>query len=281
MARSKNGPWSPIYGQAWTHQQTRRSSAVVRERVRRPTTAEVAPFLILGWLNRINVWCLANDESGGIAGLSNVLLATVAWPEAIEGGRRPADIGALIRDALHAGGFLDGSGEDERVHNFGRHHARLLKDRNYRRSDDESGDESGDNKPDTKPDSSGDQSGDTEEERRGDKKFPSETTAPPPGDPPPVKPRVTSPTEAAARALAKALGSSVRPCRDQVAALTRFGWDVPRIEAAIAEHAAPGVSPWDWTKLARGVAGGAPKSGLDTVGILAWGASDGGRKAAP
>lgn len=68
----------------------------------------------------------------------------------------------------------------------------------------------------------------------------------------PSKPvRVTSPQEAVAKRLAAALGSSVNPCRKQVAALVANGWDLPRVDDAVSKYAQPGLAPWDWTKAAR------------------------------
>lgn len=65
-----------------------------------------------------------------------------------------------------------------------------------------------------------------------------------------------SPAEAAAHALSKTLGSSIAPCRNQIAALTTAGWDLVRISDAIKTHAVPGMAPWDWTKAARGESNG-------------------------
>lgn len=282
MARNRNGPWSPIYGQAWTHQQTRASSAVVREQVKRPTTPEVAPFLVLGWLNRINIWCLANNEQGGIGGLSDVMLAAVAWPEAIEAGRRPAEVGQAIRAALRAGAFLDGAGEEERVHNFRRHHARLLGDRDNKRSAEDSTEESADGSTEASTDTSTD--GSTEPSRSTVPKSTvpkstEEEEPPTPSGPPGTGKPAKSPAEAAARALATALGSSLRPCRDQIRALQAAGWSIERIHAAIAEHAEPGLSPWDWTKRAVGKAPpGQGRPGATGASLHEWARSRDARK---
>lgn len=72
------------------------------------------------------------------------------------------------------------------------------------------------------------------------------------------------PQESAARALAKSLGSSLAPCRKQVAALVASGWDVGAVDIAVREHAEPGLAPWDWTKRARGTS----REGLTTQQIL-------------
>jgi hypothetical protein len=80
----------------------------------------------------------------------------------------------------------------------------------------------------------------------------------PQGEPAPAAPRraasrrAVSPFEAAARRLSTRLGSGLRPCQAQIRALRAEGWDLERIEAAIESHAAAGLAPWDWTKLAKG-----------------------------
>lgn len=56
-----------------------------------------------------------------------------------------------------------------------------------------------------------------------------------------------------AKMLKARLGSSLNPCRGQVAALVGAGWDLARIVEAVEAHAEPGLAPWDWTKRARGI----------------------------
>jgi len=74
----------------------------------------------------------------------------------------------------------------------------------------------------------------------------------------PSKPlRVTSPQEATSRRLAAALGSSINPCRKQVAALLHRGVTLESLETAIESHAEPGLAPWDWTKKVTGGGNGA------------------------
>lgn len=122
----RNGTWSPIYGQAWTHHKTATAAAWLVKHGRR-ITAAVAPFLILGWLNRLNLWCLANSEHGSLAGLSHARVATIAWPEAIEDGAVAQKAGESILGALRAGGFVEG--EPPRVHEFDAFHAGILHNR--------------------------------------------------------------------------------------------------------------------------------------------------------
>lgn len=68
--------------------------------------------------------------------------------------------------------------------------------------------------------------------------------------------RKHSPQEQTARDLAKALGSSLNPCRRQIAALRTAGWDLDQIRSAFV-LAMPGMAPWDWTKAAQSAASGA------------------------
>src|SRR5688572_4739865 len=87
MAR-KNGTWSPIYGQAWSHEKTARAASVVASA---GNHRRYAPFLVLGWVNRLNIWCLENHRNGGeTATLSDARMGTIAWPEAVEGGMSAA-----------------------------------------------------------------------------------------------------------------------------------------------------------------------------------------------
>lgn len=127
-----NGSWSPVYGQAWTHPKTGRASAWLVVHGKRITSA-IAPFLVLGWLNRLCVWCLGNSETGSLAGLSAARIATLAWPEAIEGGMPAPKAGEAILGALRAGGFV--VGDPPRIHDFADHHSRILKERTRKRHD--------------------------------------------------------------------------------------------------------------------------------------------------
>ena len=63
-----NGTWSPIYGQAWDHAKTRAAVEVVLAAGHRPMYAH---SLVIGWLNRLNLWCLRGSESGRIAHLAD------------------------------------------------------------------------------------------------------------------------------------------------------------------------------------------------------------------
>lgn len=135
------GSWSPIYGQAWTHPKTRRAVAALLKADKR-ARAEAAPFLVLGWLNRLCLWALANNEAGIVGGLSDVMLATVAWPEGIEARGNARAVGALVRAALRAGGFLEGDGEAEKIHDFRAHHRRVIGDRERKRREEEAAEHS-------------------------------------------------------------------------------------------------------------------------------------------
>ena len=269
----KNGTWSPIYGQAWTHAKTARAADVVTKAGHRP---RYAAFLVLGWLHRLNIWCLANDERGVVATLSDAKIAAAVWPESLDDGLTPRRAGQLVRAALRAGGFLEDGPDGEQVHEFRAFHARLLKDRGYQRERDE---ESPDSPPDLSGDTSGDHSGgasgatvpEPEPEPEPEQKNPHR---PPSQGAPGAKAKpVLSPAETAARHLAAALGSNLAPCRKQVHALRHAGWDVPRIERAIADHAEPGLAPWDWTKRARGAGTSPAGKTTGVAAVAAWAAS--------
>jgi hypothetical protein len=93
----------------------------------------VAPFLVIGWLNRLCLWCLSYSESGSLSGLSLGRVGTLAWPEAIEDGMSAAKAGEAILGSLRAGGFIEG--EPPAIHDFADHHARILKERVRKRDD--------------------------------------------------------------------------------------------------------------------------------------------------
>lgn len=130
------GTWSPIHGSAWTHPETRQAVADLLTNDRR-TRAEAAPYLVLGWIHRLRLWALGNNEAGIVGGLSDVVLATVAWPEGIEARGNARAVGALVRSALRAGGFLEGEGEAESIRDFRSDHRRLLRDRQRKREKEE------------------------------------------------------------------------------------------------------------------------------------------------
>ncbi len=59
-------------------------------------------------------------------------------------------------------------------------------------------------------------------------------------------------TDPIALDLKNRIGSGTKVCLDQVRALRAAGWDDARLQAAVDAHAIPGVSPWEWTRLALG-----------------------------
>jgi len=265
----KNGTWSPIYGQAWDHRKTAAAAAHVVAHGR-GIPEECAPSVVLGWLNRICIWCLSNGETGSTKTLTAGRLATIAWPEGLAAGRHVLRTGELVRGALRAGGFLEDGPDGEVVHDFDEHHARILKERRRKREDKDAED-SADHSAERGAEDSADHSAPTDN-------VPTPTPTPTPTEPPtPAKPGAPgvarhkgppSPAEAAARALSVALGSSINPCRKAVAALTAAGWGIDRIQRAITEHAQPGDAPWDWTKRARGATHGAQPTGA--AGVADW-----------
>jgi len=66
-----------------------------------------------------------------------------------------------------------------------------------------------------------------------------------------AKPRAHGPQEQLARDLSKALGSSLNPCRKQVAALVAGHWTVETLRPQLSK-CIPGMAPWDWTKAVNG-----------------------------
>lgn len=273
-----NGTWSPLYGQAWDHPKTAAAAAHVVANGR-GIPEECAPSVVLGWLNRICIWCLNNGETGSTRALTAGRLATIAWPEGLAAGRNVLRTGELIRGALRAGGFLEDGLDGERVHDFGDHHARILKERQRKREAKDAEDSA-----DHSAERSADQGAEHSAERRAEHSAPTDndtdnvptttTTTVPTGPPTPAKPGALgggrakappSPTEAAARALSTALGSGLNPCRKAVASLVAAGWDVDRIRRAITEHAQPGDAPWDWAKSARGARSASQPTGAAAV----------------
>ncbi len=288
----KNGTWSPIYGQAWDHHKTAAAAAYAAKHGRSIPT-DCAPSVVLGWLNRICLWCLANGETGVTATLSTGRLATIAWPEGLAAGRNVLRTGELIRATLRAGGFLEDGPDGERVHDFADHHARILKERRRKRDAKDGEDEPDESADDPAPrsappsaespaehsaprsaersaptDNDTDNDNDNDNHRargaRGAGGSSSVTATPRKAKPPP------SPAEAAARHLAAALGSSLSPCRKAIHALRHAGWPIDRIERAVAEHAQPGDAPWDWAKRARGATEARPTG---AAAVAAWAAS--------
>ncbi|MCA9317780.1 MAG: hypothetical protein KDB73_20010, partial [Planctomycetes bacterium] len=260
-----NGTWSPIYGQVWTHPKTSRAADHARLAMR-GVRADVAPFLVVGWLNRVCLWCLANGETGHTGTLSDARMAALAWPEALESGARAARVGAVVRGSLRAGGFLTGVGADERVHDFLDHHARLLKERRRKRNYDDARDagEEDASEPEARAEDSAEGSAErpaessaepgaearAEPSARTDTDTDTDTDISPPSPPAGGGARAShapSESELAAK-LAARLGSSLRVCRKQVDALRDAGWTPARIADAIAAQAEAGLPPWDWTR---------------------------------
>lgn len=288
--RNKNGTWSPIYGPAWVHPKTRAAADRVAQARPRLSVRAVAPFLVLGWLNRLNVWLLGNDTSGRTAGLSDVFLATVAWPEAIEDGAPPAKLGALIRGALRAGGFLENGPDGERVHQFREFHGRILSDRERHGADDDapptppspgepspdgatedSAEGSADHSAEHSADGSADPSAARGEESRGDKNKT-------PRSPPKPGGRRGRGPDRVVSALHARLGCNRPKAAEQIRALRADGWTDQRILDAIEAHGRPTMQPWDWARLAVGTVRGTapapltkPDGTLTPAGILAAG----------
>ncbi len=82
--------------------------------------------------------------------------------------------------------------------------------------------------------------------------------------------RKVGPQEAVAKSLAAALGSTLNPCRKQIAALVAAGRSLPDLQAAVDQHAEPGIAPWDWTKRVTGAATQRQDGGLSASEILAY-----------
>jgi len=73
------------------------------------------------------------------------------------------------------------------------------------------------------------------------------------------------PQDVLARDLARLLGSSLNPCRKQIAALVAKGMTLDEIRPHLG-HAIPGLAPWDWTKQ---VTTGGPARGLTPQDLFA------------
>lgn len=278
--RNKNGTWSPIYGQAWTHPKTERACKTVQDAGHKP---RYAPFLVLGWLHRLNIWCLANSTSGVVSALTDAKLAAVVWPEAFDDGIPPTRAGQLVRGALRQGGFLEDSLEGERVHEFRAFHARILSDRERHvegdESDDAKGPRDGEDSAEGSAEDSAERSaeGSAEDSVEGSAAIGSDRIGSDLKIPhkPPTGGRKRRPPDPVVEALRDRIGCSPEWAASQVRALRTDGWSDQRIRDAIETHGAPGLAPWAWTERVIAASGSRPapltkpNGGLTAAGIAA------------
>lgn len=134
---ANNGTYVPWHEPVWAHAKTKAAAAVLVADPKAKVPEECAAAIIGRALHALSCWALRDGDTGEIGRLSDGELAQIAWPEGVVRGRlRPAALGALLRRALHAGGFLegpDGPGGGERIHDFKDHNRRVLDDRFGRR----------------------------------------------------------------------------------------------------------------------------------------------------
>lgn len=129
---AQNGTYVPWHEPVWGHAKTRVAAAVL---VAAKIPEEYAPLLVGRALHALSCWALRDGDTGCLGRLSDAEVAQIAWPEGVAKGRlRPARIGRLIRDCLHAAGLLEGEGPEERIHDFQDHNRRVLFDRERRRT---------------------------------------------------------------------------------------------------------------------------------------------------
>lgn len=125
-----NGSWAKFHPQMRDHAKTR---AAVRVLVDAGIPAEFAYPIVLAAVPALSAWALSDGDTGRTGGLSDARFLAEAWPEAAESTkwRKPAT-GALLRRALttapagHDSGFLEGTGEAERIHDFAELYADVL-----------------------------------------------------------------------------------------------------------------------------------------------------------
>lgn len=130
-----NGIWSKVHEPIWDHVKTHRAATVLVEAGVPP---EYAAQVIVGALQRVTCWALRDGDTGRTGELTDARLAGVAWPESAESARfaKPSKTGAILRAALRAGGFLEGEGETETIHDFADHCRDILGGRDRKRARD-------------------------------------------------------------------------------------------------------------------------------------------------
>jgi hypothetical protein len=130
-----NGIWSKVHEPIWDHAKTHRAAAHLVEQGVPP---EYAAQVIVGALQRVTCWALRDGDTGRTGELTDARLAVVAWPESAESAKfsKPSRTGAMIREALRLGGFLEGEGAAETIHDFGDHCRDILGGRDRKRARD-------------------------------------------------------------------------------------------------------------------------------------------------
>lgn len=244
-----NGPWSPLYGQAWDHAKTHAAVSHLVS-IDRKVPRECATAVILGWLVRLNIWCLANNEDGVVGGLPDVRIALIAWPEAVEARSNTVKLGAEIRDVLRVAGFLEGSGSAERIHEFRWHHRGILRERDRKRggrdsdfSADDSAEHSADDSADTPADSG---SGRVGAGRGGTERGGAGPAASPPQPSPSAPPEPDS-VASLSRDLATAADEEPGVAEKVIRELLAVGTPVNYIRARIASIERP-IGGWAWKR---------------------------------
>jgi len=131
---SSNGTYVPWHEPVWSHAKTKAAAAVLTDHPKAPVPPQYAPAVVGRALHALSCWAIRDGDTGSTARLTDAELAQIAWPEGVACGRmKPATLGALLRQALHAGGFLELADGEERIHDFRDHNRRVLADREYRR----------------------------------------------------------------------------------------------------------------------------------------------------
>jgi len=131
---SSNGTYVPWHEPVWSHAKTKAAAAVLTDHPKAPVPPQYAPAVVGRALHALSCWAIRDGDTGSTARLTDAELAQIAWPEGVACGRlKPATLGALLRQALHAGGFLEMADGEERIHDFRDHNRRVLADREYRR----------------------------------------------------------------------------------------------------------------------------------------------------
>lgn len=131
-----NGIWVPAHEGALEHHKVLRAAKVLERRLAIPP--ECAPAIVFTSLLRLEQHVLKQGESGATGFMHDGQVGSVGFPEAswaAKGVRKrpPEEVGKALREALRAGGLLEGSGADERIHDFRDHCRHIISDRERKR----------------------------------------------------------------------------------------------------------------------------------------------------
>lgn len=256
-----NGIWSKLHEPIWDHAKTHRAASVLTSA---GVPAEYAHQVVVGALHRLTCWALRDGDTGCTGAVSAAKLAVLAWPESAESKRfgSPAKTGQLLREALVAGGFLEGTGANEAIHDFIDHCRDILGDRSRKRQKDQERDAAkatlaasipgkvGGRSADGRPTVGGQSGGIPRREAEAAEEA-AAAASPLPQPAAAESPAADPPDPLAARLAERLRWGKPDTVAAMLAELRAEGTPEPWLVARIDATPATRLSPWDWAKAAR------------------------------